>query len=438
MQQAPIIDVGIMTEKAVSFVLYGDWVNTQNGQIVTGNQRVFGGNERVLYEGKSYHEILFEPFSNDAYFELKTVVIGKSFHWEHKTDQSFKGALYLKAVSEGVLVINQIDIETYLSSVISSEMSSTASSEFLKAHAVISRSWLLAQLEKHLEINKQDEKYQSFLADKAELVRWYDREEHEKFDVCATDHCQRYEGITVPINDKAKMAVYNTRGEVLVYKGIICDARFSKCCGGISELFENTWEPIRHEYLTEVRDMPEQEMPDLTIEENAVEWIRSSPEAFCNTSDPEILNQVLVNYDQKTKDFFRWTVSYTQEKLAGLIEEKTSLHFGDILDLIPLERGKSGRIIRLKVVGSKLTYIFGKELEIRKILSDSHLYSSAFVCDKLDYVDDVPQRFQLVGAGWGHGVGLCQIGAAVMGEKGYKYEQILFHYFKDAMIKKKY
>lgn len=438
MNKTPTINIGLMTEKAVSFILQGEWVNTQNGQVITGEQLVFGGNERILYEGKSYHEILFEPFSKDAYFVLKTVVIGKSFHWEHKEDQAYNGALYLKATDDGILVINQIDIETYLSSVISSEMSSTASSEFLKAHAVISRSWLLAQLEKSINLSQKEEKYQSFLADKSELTRWYDREEHTLFDVCATDHCQRYEGITVPINDKAKMAVYNTRGEVLTHKGVICDTRFSKCCGGVTELFENTWEPIHHNYLLDVRDSKDSTVPDLTIEENADKFIRSAPESFCNTTDQAILDQVLVHYDKSTKDFYRWTVEYEQKELAELIERKAEIDVGKILDLIPLERGTSGRIIRLKIVGTKASYTFGKELEIRKILSESHLYSSAFVCDKLDIVNDIPQRFRLLGAGWGHGVGFCQIGAAVMGEKGYKYELILSHYYKNTVIKKRY
>lgn len=439
MQQAPTINIGLMTEKAVSFSLQGEWVNTQNGQFISGDQLVFGGNERVLFEGKSYHEILFEPFSKDAYFELKAVVVGKNFHWEHRKDQLYTGALYLKATEEGILVINQIDIETYLSSVISSEMSSSASSEFLKAHAVISRSWLFAQLEKSLLSSKEDsDKYPSFVVDKTQLIRWYDREEHKEYDVCNTDHCQRYEGVTVPINEKAKMAVYNTRGEVLTYKGKVCDARFSKCCGGATELFENTWEPVHHDYLLGVRDAKESDLPDLTVEENADQWIRTTPPSFCGEATEEILDQVLVNYDKETKDFYRWTVEYEQKELVDLIKKKTNIHFGEILDLVPIERGTSGRIIKLKIVGKNNSYIIGKELEIRKVLSESHLYSSAFVCDKLDIVKGIPQRFRLTGAGWGHGVGFCQIGAAVMGEKGHKYEYILNHYYKGANIKKKY
>jgi SpoIID/LytB domain protein len=345
------------------------------------------------------------------------------------------------AKANTIVIINQVDIEEYLTSVISSEMSATASAEFLKAHAVISRSWLLAQLAKSRSLlTNEEEPRQSITRTREELVKWYDREDHDMFDVCADDHCQRYQGITRASTPLAVEAVNETRGEILTDGETICDTRFYKCCGGITEQFENVWEPVPHPYLTAVRDAKEQGLlPDLSHEATADTWIRTSPEAFCNTRDKEILNQVLTNYDQETSDFYRWKVVYTQKKLSELIQWKSGgVDFGDIIDLIPLKRGTSGRIERLKIVGSKQTYIIGKELEIRRVLSKSHLYSSAFVVDKEDVSNAIPGRFVLTGAGWGHGVGLCQIGAAVMGAQGYDYKQILAHYFPHTEIEKRY
>ena len=221
----------------------------------------------------------------------------------------------------------------------------------------------------------------------------------------------------------------------------ICDARFSKCCGGISEEYEYCWDNNHKPYLLSVVDnAPLGTAPtiDLTDEKTAQEWILSSPEAFCNTKDAAVLGQVLNNYDQETQDFYRWTVDFTQSELAELIRRKSGLDFGEIINLLPLERGKSGRITRLKIVGTKLTRIIGKELEIRRTLSESHLYSSAFVVERSEVVNGVPQHFRLIGAGWGHGVGLCQIGAAVMGEKGYRYDEILHHYYQTAAIQAQY
>ena len=335
-------------------------------------------------------------------------------------------------------MINSIDVEEYLTSVISSEMSATASKELLKAHAVISRSWLLAQIEKTFRLGKAPEKYKSCERDRDQLIRWYDREDHGMFDVCADDHCQRYQGITRASTPIVEEVIHETRGEILTDGESICDTRFSKCCGGVTEQFEHCWEPVPHSYLTAVRDSKESAFPDLTDPVEAEMWIRNSPDAFCNTTDQKILSQVLNNYDQETTNFYRWKVTYTQEELAGLIHRKSGIDFGEIQDLIPLERGSSGRIEKLQIIGTRRIYTIGKELEIRRTLSETHLYSSAFVVDKENMRLNIPQRFVLTGAGWGHGVGLCQIGAAVMGEQGYSYTEILSHYFRGAKIEKRY
>ncbi len=437
--EAPVINVGIMTHKAISFAFNEEYVHTETGTFTTGEQRALWVNGKIVYNGKLYTELFFEPTSPKASFDIKAVTIGVDFHWQREEDQRFRGALDLIATKDGIVTINQVDIEGYLISVISSEMSANASKNLLKAHAVISRSWLMAQMEKNFKLNGSLLPYQNCFRTNDSLIRWYDREDHELFDVCADDHCQRYQGITKASNPTVKEAVEETRGEVLAYDGKICDARFSKCCGGVTEKFENCWEPVPHAYLTTLRDSEETKaFPDLTNEQEADRWIRTAPDAFCNTSDKQILQQVLNDYDQETHDFYRWTVTYTQDELAKLIKEKTTIDFGQILDLIPLERGSSARISKLKIVGTLRTFTIGKELEIRKTLSSTHLYSSAFVVDKEEMHDGVPSRFILTGAGWGHGVGLCQIGAAVMGAKGYSYDKILSHYFPGASIEKRF
>lgn len=362
-----------------------------------------------------------------------------NFHWERKETQTFLGTLHLVVEADKICAINELPVETYLVSVISSEMSATSSMELLKAHAVISRSWLLAQMQKRRAMGEGSNNFFSFIKKDDELIRWYDREDHTIFDVCADDHCQRYQGITMATNRHVEEAVRQTRGQILTSDGEICDARFGKCCGGVTEEFQYCWENSPKSYLKSVSDTAAAAaVPDLTVEAAARKWILSEPEAFCNTHDKKILSQVLNDYDQETRDFYRWHVDYTQSELAGIIDEKLNMDFGDIVDLIPLDRGRSGRIWRLKIVGTKRTFIIGKELEIRRALSKSHLYSSAFVVDRQDIVDGVPQRFRIDGAGWGHGVGLCQIGAAVMGEQGYKYDQILLHYYSGAEIEKIY
>ena len=434
-----MVNVGIMTQKSILFVLNGSYIETETGEELQGEQRAIWTNGKILFNGKLYEDLFFElTDKKSCSFDLKAVTIGVDFHWQRREDQRFRGALNLAVTEEGIVAINQIDAEEYLTSVISSEMSANASKQLLKAHAVISRSWLLAQIEKNQQLAKGEKPYTSCQQDEEQLIRWYDREDHVLFDVCADDHCQRYQGITRETNPVVKDAIQETRGEVLLYDGVICDARFSKCCGGVTERFENCWEPIDHPYLAVLRDAPEKEHPDLTNEEEAQKWIRTAPSAFCHTTDKAILSQVLNNYDQETTDFYRWQVIYTQEELAELIHRKSGIDFGQILDLVPLERGGSGRIVRLKIIGSQRSLIIGKELEIRRTLSESHLYSSAFVVDKELSANGVPTCFILTGAGWGHGVGLCQIGAAVMGAKGYTYDAILTHYFPGATIEAKW
>ena len=435
MSGVPRVKVGIMNEPEVNFVLFGEY-RLADGTIVTGEQHAEVTAEgQVAWNGTVADVVTFEP-SENGYFELKGVTIGVNFHWERKEDQRFSGALHLIVENGKLTSVNVLPVEDYLLSVISSEMSATASLELLKAHAVISRSWLLAQIDKNKRITEEHEDYKACEeGGEDEMIKWYDREDHVNFDVCADDHCQRYQGITRQSTERVRDAIKATWGEVLTYGGELCDARFSKCCGGVYEEFENCWEPKHYDYLEARRDgEDEMNFPDLTKEAAAEEWILTSPKAFCNTTDKQILSQVLNNYDQETTDFYRWTVEYTQEELAALILKRSGVDYGQILDLQPVARGTSGRLYKLKIVGTKKTLTIGKELEIRRTLSPSHLYSSAFIVERHDVTDGVPGKFVLRGAGWGHGVGLCQIGAAVMGEKGHNYKEILLHYFINANI----
>lgn len=431
-KKQPAVSVGIMGDKRIEFTLCTDY-KCSNGSIVSGNAVVELVDGEILYNGKKYESLLFEACVPEGSFWLRGVTIGVNFHWERKEDQRFGNNLKFIVEGDRITAINLIGVEDYLTSVISSEMSATASEELLKAHAVISRSWLLAQMAKNKEITTSKSTYSAFTENEQERIKWYDREDHINFDVCADDHCQRYQGMTRQSTTKVREAIEATWGELLKYDGKICDARFSKSCGGAFEEFQNCWENVRYPYLAKQRDSKRiTELPDLTQEEEAFKWITGSPEAFCNTTDKEILSQVLNNYDQETTDFYRWRVEYTPEELSALILKRIAIDFGLVTDLIPVERGTSGRLIKLKIVGSKRTLTIGKELEIRKALSPSHLYSSAFVVLKEN------GKFVLVGAGWGHGVGLCQIGAAVMGAQGYKYKDILLHYYIGASIEKEY
>lgn len=444
--QEPVITVGILSGKEIGFSFPKEFISS-DGIAICGIQQAVYRKGKICWQEKEYDELSFTPQRDtSSFFELQDVTIGINFHWERKEVQRFKGELKIIVEDDRLTAINIIPIEDYLTSVISSEMSATASLELLKAHAVISRSWLLNKLKVangKLKVIMHPDNTANFELSTlpSQLIKWYDHEAHKNFDVCADDHCQRYQGITRTSTPQAIKAVFATRGEVLMYEGEICDARFSKCCGGAFEEFQNCWENVKHPYLIGQRDSKtETRLPDLTKEAEADKWIRTSPAAFCNTHNKQVLSQVLNNYDQETTDFYRWRVCYSQQELSELIHKRSGIEFGKIIDLIPVERGTSGRLVRLKIVGTLRTLIIGKELEIRRTLSSSHLYSSAFVVDK-EYKEDekeIPSRFILTGSGWGHGVGLCQIGAAVMGEQGYKYKEILSHYYPGSAIEQQY
>ena len=446
----PNVTVGIVSGQKIHFSLNKPYL--AKGETVMGEQVVEFSEGGVLWNGNQYSKLTFHPQSADASFSLSDVTIGVNFHWERKETQTFLGTLRFVVEADKICAINELPVEKYLESVISSEMSATSSLELLKAHAVISRSWLLAQMKKRREVAASGNNFFSFVKKDDMLIRWYDREDHTIFDVCADDHCQRYQGITKETSPHVAEAIRQTLGQVLLDGEDICDARFSKCCGGETEEFQYCWEDTPKSYLTAVRDLvlgvKNEEQEDssrftlhssLQDEATAERWIRSNPPVFCNTTDKKILSQVLNDYDQETADFYRWKVTYSQEKLQQLFEEKLKMNFGAILDMKAVERGKSGRISKLQIIGTEKTFTIGKELEIRRALSDTHLYSSAFVVDKYDKDEQgVPQRFEIIGAGWGHGVGLCQIGAAVMGEQGYAYNDILLHYYQGAEIKQLY
>ena len=412
----PLVSVGIVGAESITFTLngYGEDGSSRTATIHNG---------LIQYDGKAHTRLCFKPQSPDDSFSLMDVVIGVNFHWQRLETQTFRGSLRLLADGGKIWAINDLPVEDYLESVISSEMSAQSSLPLLMAHAVISRSWLMSQIDGNTAPNTQASHGDAF-------IRWYDHTDHTLFDVCADDHCQRYQGITKETSPNVAEAIRRTRGELLTYGDEICDARFSKCCGGAMEEFQYCWDDTPKPYLKGIGDTPEETIPDLTVEENARQWILSSPNSFCNTADKRILSQVLNDYDQETTDFYRWRVSYTQEELSKLVEKKLGAGLGTITDMRPLKRGTSGRICELRITGTKKTIVVGKELEIRRALSESHLYSSAFVVEKQG------DTFTLIGAGWGHGVGLCQIGAAVMGDKGYAYDEILRHYYPGAEIEK--
>lgn len=440
----PYIKVGILQEKQIRFHLNGTFED-EDGFIYHQGEWIAEASERGIrlthpnLKLEKSSMLLLKPLKADSNFTILDVTIGIGFHWERKENQTFPSCLQL-LLSEGrIWAINQLSIEEYLTSVISSEMNATSSVELLKAHAVISRSWLLAQIEKTQKLESQQSSYCSEWRTKDELTKWYDREDHQDFHVCADDHCQRFQGTTKASTPHVREAIKETWGEILSFEGKICDARFSKCCGGMTETFENTWEPIPHPYLQQLADTDPTNTNrpiDLSHEPSAHDWILGKPDAFCNTNNKRVLSQVLNDYDQETNDFYRWEQNYSQTELSELIKLRSGIDFGLITDLIPLERGVSGRIKRLKIVGEKRTFIIGKELEIRKTLSKTHLYSSAFIVERLVSENNI--SFSIKGAGWGHGVGLCQIGAAMMGEKGYPYQEILFHYFRGAELEKRY
>ena len=433
----PTIDVGIMQGQEIKFEMAapstppkGELADNASPVLQTYIASIrkdaeMGNAYIVISDGEEGHNVGDSVMFESSTFSLHNVTIGKEFHWQQQETQTFQGSLILRIIEGELHAINRIAIEDYLTSVIASEMSGTSSVELLKAHAIISRSWLLAQIgagTSPLPFSRRD---------RGEAIRWYDREAHTHFDVCADDHCQRYQGVSRKMTPQVAEAIRATRGIVLSYEGEVCDARFSKCCGGKSELYESCWDDTPHPYLSVVDD------------------------PFCNTHDEKVLSEVLNHYDQYT-DFYRWTVEYTQAELSDLVRRRGGFDYGDIIDLIPIERGPSGRIVRLQIVGTKATRIIGKELEIRRTLSENHLYSSAFEVEKVGEAPSTPPEgeltnsampespssggvgeassFILHGRGWGHGVGLCQIGAAVMGAQGYSYEEILHHYYPKAEL----
>lgn len=445
--QVPLIEVGVLSGKRIDFFLEGAFKGANGDEVWQGaaEAKLSNGLIEIIRGGNSvgtWDSVILKPLDTKTNsFVIHDVVIGIGFHWEQKEDQEFRGALKLLVSGDRLQVINLVSVEEYLISVISSEMRGDSSPALLKAHTIISRSWLLAQIEKQDSLEKAGESYELIHRSKDELIRWYDREDHDSFHVCADDHCQRYQGITRAHNPEVVKAVNETAGEVLVYGGKICDARFSKCCGGVVEEFQNCWEPVSHPYLRRVDDNPASlpvNTDDLKIESNAVRFIHATPDAFCNTRDETLLRQVLNDYDQTTREFYRWELQFKQEELAALIKRKSGIDFGKILDLQAIKRGESGRLVKLRIVGEKKTLTIGKELEIRRCLSESHLFSSAFTVEKQQIVNGIPGYFLLKGAGWGHGVGLCQIGAAVMASKGYSHKEILEHYFIDANLEKRY
>ena len=460
----PKLEVGILSGAEIEFEILSDGA---------GPQRVSYSQGKISYNGVLYDELTFEAptlstmFAEPA-FVLYGVTIGVDFHWERKVTQQFAGTLKFIVEAGKVTAVNCIGVEDYLLSVISSEMKSSASLEFLKAHAVISRSWVMAQIAHRGQresilsdaelkaLNNVPALVTRLDADRdagnpegesASFIKWFDHDDHKHFDVCADDHCQRYQGLTMAVGDTVRQAIDQTWGLVLRSEGEICDARFSKCCGGVMERFSTCWEDREYPYLRPLADTPaEGPVPDLTTEAGARAWILADPEAFCNTSDAGILSQVLNDYDLETKDFFRWRVSYGREELSELIRRRSGMDFGLLHALMPIERGPSGRLLRLEVVGSQKCMVIGKELIIRRFLSENHLKSSAFIVTYLDAdgkevptgeVEDAARagkspawsQVLLRGAGWGHGVGLCQIGAAVMSCRGYDFRSILLHYY---------
>src|SRR2546422_1861445 len=441
----PVVAVGLMTgAESVVFELKGAFVNSAGGRLVGGSYRVkpFNNNIEIVSEdgprSLSASEYRLTPADPSASFIVRGITIGIDFHWQQTQDQEFQRALRIKLETDDRLtVINEVPVEAYLTGVISSEMSADSSPELLKAHSVVSRSWLLAQMKPW-----KKERHKPSFALRAidggkRLIRWYDQESHADFDVCADDHCQRYQGVTKATSAAVHEAIRATFGQVLTFDEELCDARYTKSCGGMTESYDAAWEDVRFPYLAVSYDGEEFpagfDLP-LTDEANAERWIRNSPPAFCNTTDASVLGKILPDFNQDTTDFYRWRVTIAQDELGELLRAKLGVSFGAIHKLEAVERGASGRIVRLRIVGEREQMVIGKELEIRRALSPSPLYSSAFVVESEGMAGCAPAAFTLIGAGWGHGVGLCQIGAALMAERGYDFRRILEHYYRGARL----
>jgi stage II sporulation protein D len=435
MRTEPKIKVGIMDRQTeISGRLNGNFGVKDSGLIPLSRFSARSERKRIVLTDEGNHEIIRSPSIKlaalkNSTFQLFNVTIGNRFHWERQEDQTFQGDLVLQLREDGTIcAINEISLEDYLKSVISSEMNAEAPFEFLKAHAILSRSWLFAGLHRGKEKKTPRGK---IVQEEGEMIRWYDREDHDLFDVCSDDHCQRYQGVMKIVSGHAEKATRETNGTVMTYQDKVCDARYSKACGGITENFETAWNDKQVPYLRSISDAPTLH-PPVATEKEASAWILAKPQAYCNTGDADILGKVLPEVDRETKNFFRWKVEYSRKTFEEILQKKTGIDFGAVKEIVPLRRGPSGRISRLRIVGSKRNTVVGKELEIRRWLSDTHLYSSAFMV-RLD-----ADRVVFRGAGWGHGVGLCQIGAAVMATRGFSAEEILKHYFCGVEIKKIY
>jgi len=445
MNEEPVIKVGILKAPVIRLRLRGPFHPEPAGRPVTGELEarivdhgveVLSG-DRLVGSGKTLRIIPDEPSS--GHFMAMGVVIGIGFHWEKKEDQVFRGSIRFTEEDGEVRLVNEVPAEEYLASVISSEMNASGPPEMLKAHAIISRSWLLSMADGTASGPKRRVADGQIVSEKT-VLRWYDREDHQGFHVCADDHCQRYQGFARTGDPRVRRAVEETKGQVLVHSGGLCDARYSKCCGGVTERFETCWEPVARSCLESIPDRPGADSIsiDLTKEEAAAAFIRGRPEAFCNTGDSDLISQVLNDYDHPGGGNFRWEVRYGQEELSAIVSKKSGMDLGAIAGMEPVERGPSGRLVRLRIVGSRRTVVVGKELEIRRWLSPSHLYSSAFIVEMGAFRKGIPESFVLHGAGWGHGVGLCQIGAAVMASGGYGHRDILKHYYRGAKIEQRY
>ncbi|MGD0235889.1 MAG: SpoIID/LytB domain-containing protein [Syntrophorhabdales bacterium] len=439
----PHITVGIIDRRTdIAMRMNGSFIGNQFGP-VSGTFSAHVKEGMIVLADEIRRETACSPWikliaEKGSTFTLFDVTIGNRFHWERNEDQTFHGNLILMLREDGTITaINEILLDDYLKSVISSEMSAAAPIEFLKTHAILSRSWLLAALERKRNTKEASMPAGTFIEKEGELIRWYDREEHDLFDVCADDHCQRYQGVTKITSTQAEDAVRETLGMVMTYQDEICDARYSKACGGLTEGFMTAWGDTRVPYLVSISDAPVPH-PPIRSEEEAVRWIMSAPEAFCHTEDANLLGKILPDFDRETTSFFRWTVEYTREELEEIVRDKSGIDFGTLQVIVPLSRGASGRISRLRIVGSKRSMVVGKELEIRRWLSPSHLYSSAFIVTAKHNTDGAIRTFTFHGAGWGHGVGLCQIGAAVMASRGFSAADILSHYFRGVEIRKVY
>ncbi len=439
----PHIKVGLMTSaKTARFSLSGDFLINDSERAPNGDYTATLDDGAVRLEGPTRlraPKLALSPINFDnSRFIVHDITIGIDFHWQRKEAQHFQGALLILSGQDGLTIINELSLEAYLVSVISSEMSATCPAEALRAHSIISRSWLLAQLNKPAEQADQI----TIQSERVEIIKWYDRENHAEFDVCADDHCQRYQGISKAFSEAAFDAIRDTRGKVLVFEDEICDARYSKSCGGMTEVYSAAWEDKNVPYLAAFYDgegdLRGYDLP-LTKEANAVRWITSKPAAYCNIDSAEFLARILPGFDQETLDFYRWEVVYTEAELREILLARAGLDLGRITGLEPVMRGESGRIIKLKITGERGAVIIGKELEIRRALSRSHLYSSALAVEiEKDEATGLAERFRLRGAGWGHGVGLCQIGAAVMADLGRDHAEILAHYFRGATLKSLY